>query len=422
MSSRVALQSAAAPSYASVHIFAFRCLLLSFATLFVVVIEPAPSDLFFAIGFFALMATGTIYASERLTAFYWLVFLFLALNVLSLLLANVFAFGLKYFLITLYLLLIPVLMVHFVVLYGRRGLDWMYAAFFLGAAISAVIGALALMRLAPGPVTLYFRAEDGLRLSPLFKDPNVYGPYMAAAGFLLLGRLLCTGARARLQRLALVGFILSMMFLTFSRGAWLNGAIVIFVSCLGLALFSRAWQQRKWFLILLTGGTAFLLLAGPLLLEALNLKEFFSQRSQLQAYDTDRFTNWARAIDVITREPLGIGPGHYVGQNHFPQSEFDLATHNLYLKVTVENGWLGLVCFLLAIAVVLVGLSRTWTQRDGREPIRIAVFAVVIGQLVNSVVVDSLHWRHFFVVLGFACCEIALAAQWRAARRSAPPS
>ena len=389
---------------------AFRLALLSLTTAFVVIIEPAPTDLFFSLALLVLMLAGmrNLLLAPVLILFFALFFLFAILNVVSLFLAHSFAFGIKYLLITIYLLLIPLVLSHFSVLYGRLAIDQMYLAFTIGAAFSAVIGLMAVMGVAPGPVTLYFRAEDGLRLSPLFKDPNVYGPYMAAAGFLLLSRCCTPFAKWRGFGFMLAGFILLMMFLTFSRGAWINSAVVLAIFLLGLLVFGRSTQQLKW-LFILSGLVALtVLVAAPIVLAKLGLSDFFSSRAQLQAYDSQRFANWAEGIAMIQLEPLGIGPGHYVGRNRMADSQFNLAAHNVYIKVIVENGWLGFVTFFGAITALLLLLFISFFKFDERLPIRIMLFAILMGQIANSIVVDSLHWRHFFIVTGFACAELAL--------------
>jgi len=412
--------AAVPPARSAVQALSLRLILWCLASGFVVIIEPAPSDLFFVLGLGVLMLAGgrNLFLPAPLHAHFGLLLAFVALNIVSLFVAHSFMFGLKYLLITVYLLLIPPVMAHFAFLMGRTALDRMHMAFTIGASISAVIGLMALLRVAPGPLTLYFRADDGLRLAPLFKDPNVYGPYMSAAGLLLVSRMCCEGAKLRSLGLGLAGFILLLMFLTFSRGAWLNSAVAgtVFIVC--MLVFAGTWRQVKWVVILLAAACVLLLVGGPFVLGRLGLTDFFADRAQIQTYDANRFGNWAVALDVIRLEPLGIGPGHYVGRKNFPQSAFVLATHNVYLKVAVENGWFGFVTFFGAIGSLLAALFVSFFKRDTRQPVRIMLFAIILGQLANSVVVDSLHWRHFFVVLGFACGEIALVARERWVRRN----
>jgi O-antigen ligase len=414
--------SAPSRSYLSVQRFALRCILISFATAFVVAIEPAPTDLLFAIGFLILVLTiGLRFEiTPETRTFHALLVGFIVFNILSLVIANSFSFGVMYFLITLYLALIPLVMTHFASVFGARAVDALYAAFVLGTICGGVVGVAALAGVAPGPVDLYFRSDEGLRLSPLFKDPNVYGPYMVAGGFLLMARALVARARARVFMIGFSLFVLALMVLTFSRGAWINAAVVVLVFMTLIAVCTRSVRDMKWLLALLVISGGAIVVGLPFMLDALGLDDFFAQRAQLQYYDTERFSNWVTAYTISLREPLGIGPGHFVRRADFPQSEFDLDPHNIFLKVMVENGWLGFVTFFGAIGAVMVGLLRSFSVNDPRRVLRLMVFAILTGQIVNGLVVDLLHWRHFFVILGFACCELVLVHA--GLRRAAAPS
>jgi O-antigen ligase len=365
-----------------------------------------------------MAAVGFRFEIARPTrTFFALILAFTVFNIVSLLVATSLSFGLRYFLITLYLLLIPLVFTHFTMVFGRRALDAIYTAFLLGTVFGGIMGTAALAGVAPGPTDLYFRSEHGLRLSPLFKDPNVYGPYMAAGGFLLLARAFIGSGGGKLASIGLAGFVLSMMFMTFSRGAWVNSAVIAFTFVVLAIVFTRSWRDVKWLIVFL-GFCVVVVLAGlPFVLEATGMTDFFSSRAQLQYYDTERFSNWVTAYNVAIREPLGIGPGHFVRQGVFPQSQFNLDPHNLVLKVAVENGWLGLVSFFGALWVLMAGLFRSFRLGDDRRYLRMMIFAIIMGQLVNSLVVDSLHWRHLFVLLGFACGELVLLHRSRAAAR-----
>ena len=67
--------------------------------------------------------------------------------------------------------------------------------------------------------------------------------------------------------------------------------------------------------------------------------------------------------------------------------------------VATEYGILGIVGWLLFL------LTTLWICLEGaarRGPFRdmyVVCLAIVAGILVNSLVIDSLHWRHFFLFL-----------------------
>jgi O-antigen ligase len=384
------------------------CMQLFLGFLFVVLIEPAPSDLFFALGFGIFLFTGKLAVARNLHPFFLAFLVFFFANMISALFWKSAAFGAEYMAITVYMLLIPLMMAHFALRYGEEAVDRFYKALFISALISSIIGVLAVLRLTPGPVDWYFRSDDALRLSPLFKDPNVFGPFMTTAATLLIGQSMRASARHKVRGLLLALFMLFVMFLAFSRGAWAGTALSAAIFFVLMALFVRQRRTVVTFSLFSTIGTTIAVLAGIVLLIKLNLADFFTRRFALQYYDDNRFANWANALEVITERPLGVGPGHYVGRTHFPESEFGLATHNIYLKVAVENGWLGFIAFFGAILLLLVQLSHSIMTSDDRQPLRIAIFAAIIGQLFNSFAVDSLHWRHLFVLFGFGCCELVL--------------
>lgn len=386
--------------------FVFFLMFLSF--LFVVKFEPAPSDLFFMISFSFLLISGRIVVDRCLFLILLFASIFILFNFIPSLFWKSAAFGLRYLAITLYLMILPLVMSHFVSIRGEEGLDKFYAFFFFGAFLSALIGLMAVLGVAPGPADLYFRSDDGLRLSPLFKDPNVYGPFMGSAGVLALGYSLRPSCSRPILGMIFSFSFLGMMFLTFSRGAWIGTAGALFF----MAIFVTTWTRRRKPLLifgsLLAFGSAPLIIIGSYLLVKLNLMTFLLKRFSVQSYDSDRFSNWRNAISVIESSPMGVGPGHYVGRKHFPESDFSLATHNVYLKIAAENGWLGALAFFSMVVVLLWKIFRTLKAQDDRQVMRIAVACVIIGQFGTSIAVDSLHWRHLFVALGFGCCELIL--------------
>lgn len=398
----------------------FKCFLVCLAFMFVVKFEPAPSDIFFVFSFGALLFSGQIYFDRRLNLFWALAGVFLLFNFIPALFWKSASYGLRYVAITIYLMLIPLVMGHFASRYGAPAVDKFYKSFFAAAGLSAVIGLLAVLRLAPGPASLYFLSDDGLRLAPLFKDPNVYGPYMGAAGVLALGYALRPSCTKPTLVMSISFISLAMMFLTFSRGAWVGTAGALFFMTVFILFWTRRRRPLVLFGTLATVGSAPIILLGTYFLIKLDLINFLLKRFALQSYDSHRFSNWGSAFEIIESRPLGIGPGHYVGRRNFPESDFGLATHNVYLKVAVENGWIGFISFFGMVLVITLSLYKTFKWQDDRQTLRIAVAAVIIGQFGTSLAVDSLHWRHLFVVFGFACCELIvchkarLSSRWRA--------
>jgi O-antigen ligase len=257
----------------------------------------------------------------------------------------------------------------------------------------------------PGPATLYFRSDDGLRLSPFFKDPNVYAPYLGS-GLILLGGTVVAGTTRLLPGFVGLAVIWIPMFFAFSRAAWLSIAVSAAVFGLLMLLVTRHRGPARRLLIIALGSMLVILPATLVVLLQVDLLQFFEDRLRWQSYDSARFATHATALTVALDNPIGIGPGHFVGRLHFPDSEFDIATHNVYLKVWAENGLVGLTTYLLILLVVIGSLLRAAFRRSPRYPIQLALVACLVGMMVNGYFIDTLHWRHLFVILGFSLSEI----------------
>jgi hypothetical protein len=71
-----------------------------------------------------------------------------------------------------------------------------------------------------------------------------------------------------------------------------------------------------------------------------------------------------------------------------------------YIKTLVNNGWLGGVAFLaMIVALLLQGFPKTtrdWPFRDSA----MVILASLIGFAAESIIIDTLRWRHLFVSRG----------------------
>ena len=135
------------------------------------------------------------------------------------------------------------------------------------------------------------------------------------------------------------------------------------------------------------------MIAGVVALQTTDLTDYFVDRLSFQEYDNNRFGVQGEVMSTAAVTPLGIGPGQW-NKSRYPQ-----AVHNTYLRVWVENGFVGLVGYLTFLGgwfmITWSGLKR----RGPYAPYYIAAASVVAGVLVESMVIDTLHWRHFFLFL-----------------------
>ncbi|MCX2723269.1 O-antigen ligase family protein [Roseibium salinum] len=268
------------------------------------------------------------------------------------------------------------------------------------AVLVAAIGISGYFRLFPGAdyFTLYDRARG------TFQDPNVFGPFLVLPTVLLIQKLLRDSVLKNLHLLMPLAVLLLGVFLSFSRGAWgvlCAAVLLIYV----LALVTEQSRRRRARLVFLgfAGVLAvFALIAAALSLESVS--DMFVQRAKLvQDYDAARLGRFARyslGFQMVMEYPLGIGALEF--NNYFPEDE-----HNVYLKGFTTYGWLGgaiyilLALWTLCAMVPLLFKSRPWTAFTQ------SVFAVFFAHLILSVIIDTDHWRHMYMLYGLAWGMIA---------------
>ena len=133
-----------------------------------------------------------------------------------------------------------------------------------------------------------------------------------------------------------------------------------------------------------------------------------AERARPQSYDTERFGGQRAALAPAEEYPLGAGPGQF-------ESIAGISAHSTYARSLGEQGFPGSSCCVALLGATLaIGGRATW--RAGRDTHGIgsaALLAAWCGLLANSAFVDTLHWRHLWVV---AALIWAAAMPRRAAR------
>lgn len=232
------------------------------------------------------------------------------------------------------------------------------------------------------------------RPKAFFKDPNVLGPYLVPAVLVLLYKAAHERSLGRLIYLGCALFCALGVIATASRGAWLNLAIAIVV----YMLLGRA----KGTIVVVAAAAAALLLtllvaASALSGSAPDLLELFAGRTHLQQYDAERFVAAEQAWELGLRHPLGVGPGDIT--SHMGFSHMD--PHNTFVRIWAENGPAALLLFVVIVSAASIDAFLTWLNTSGIARDAVAgALALLLGVLANAAVVDTLHWRHFWVIVG----------------------
>jgi O-antigen ligase len=361
-------------------------------------LEPAPADLVFAVVIAVAFVTGRFAFDRVPLSVTLLVSAFLALNLLASIEVIDAARAVEFFAITLYLGIFGIWLAGYVRSVQRARL--VLVAYVVAAVASAALACLALFL--PLPAREAF--IDGPRAQGLFKDPNVFGPFLVPAALILMEETVAP----RLLRLRVVTKLLFLSILTvgvlfsFSRAAWLN--LAVGAAVLLIVLLLRRGGARKAMTMLAVG-----LLAAAALFAAVSATStggFLQQRASFQVYDADRFGAQLSGLDLAAEYPLGIGPGQF-------ERVSDLSAHSTYVRALAEEGVLGALVVLGLMLLTLGFAARNAAL--GRSTYGIgsaALFAAWCGVLANSLFIDTLHWRHLWLLAALIWAGTALRASY----------
>ena len=276
-----------------------------------------------------------------------------------------------------------------------------FLAWILAAVSTASLGILGYFGILPGAevFTRYDRAAGA------FEDPNVFGPFLTLPGIYLLYRLM-TGRVSMMPVYAVPLLIIAAgIFLSFSRGAWglFCASSVMLVGCLFLQTASGLFRLR--IVIMTVAAIALLILAVLVILQIPGVADMFTARAQLaQDYDSDRLGRFARygiGFMLALEHPLGIGPlvfGQIYGED----------THNIWLKALMDYGWLGFVSWAIMIGWTVAAGFRILFRNRPWQPYFLCVYVVLLGHIALGSIIDTDHWRHFYLLLGLVWGGIAL--------------
>lgn len=361
-------------------------LALGFVLLLAVRVEPAPSDAVFAI---LIVATYLLRRPKPQVPPFVAIPLagFVLVTLLSLINARDLHRAIKFEFITLYMIVLAVWLTW--VFTSRAWTTIAIRSYLWAAIVSGALGPLALYAPLPGKQTfLYF----GQRAEGLFKDPNVYSAFLVPAALILLEEInsprLLPWPRKRV--IAAFGVVSIGIVVAYSRAAWLD--YVVGITALVAVQASRAGGLRRAVrsvgLLVVAGaaGLAVLILSGSF--------SFFQQRSHLQTYDQQRFANQHSALADMTHHVFGYGPGQV-------EVILPIATHSYFARAAFEQGLLGVATLSLVLAGTVAcafTLARRATEVNGVGTA--AVLGIWLGQSVNSLFIDTVHWRHLWIFAG----------------------
>ncbi|KXF77685.1 hypothetical protein ATN84_10115 [Paramesorhizobium deserti] len=285
-----------------------------------------------------------------------------------------------------------------------RRLATIFHAYYLAAFLTSVCGILGYFNAFPGAemFTLYGRAKGA------FQDPNVFGPFLILPATWSIYRILTGKPRVLLMHIVPLLVLVLGLLLSFSRAAWGMLAVVMILLPLILAVQNPSNKFRLKLIILAALALVIIGLAIVAALQIPRVAELFSERAQLvQSYDADRIGRFARhwyGLVLAAEHPLGIGPlefGPIYGED----------THNVWLKAALDYGWLGFAAFL-TMTMLTIGLGfRILLRNRPWQPYLVCAYVAYLTHVMVGNVIDTDHWRHFYLLIGMIWGCAALEAR-----------
>lgn len=359
-----------------------------------VLFEPAPYELFL-VGVMALWVLGGLIFNPRAAALIGLMLTFAVANLISGIQVLPDTDVAIYIAVTVFLCLSAIFFALTVSLDIHYRLKLLLSGYVLAAVVTAAAGITGYLSLLPGTAelfTLYGRAKGA------FADPNVYGPFLVLPVILMFRTAITAPAKTALPALAVFGFLFIGLFFSFSRAAW---ALTLFcLAMTGLIVFiqEKSAVKRLWLLVTAFSGLilAIVAVAAAILLNE-DIASLFAERFRLvQNYDGGvggRFYNIQFGYQLALEKPFGLGPYQFGIIYHEDP-------HNTPLNTLMAYGWMGFAAYiaiqLLSIkkGAGLLLLDRPWT------PVMQCIYVAFLGHALLSQIIDTDHWRHWYLLLG----------------------
>jgi hypothetical protein len=289
----------------------------------------------------------------------------------------------------------------------RRGL-------IVGALIASIAAIAGYLNLVPGGhdlLTLYERARG------TFKDPNVLGAFLILPALFVLQSVVSDGFGKSFRSTIALGIMTLAILLAFSRAAWGGLALTSGFMLALMVLTSRSPAQRSRIIITAVIAVVAVVLLIAVLSSFDSIGEMFKQRASFdQSYDEGRFGRFGRHIlgaQMALDLPFGIGPLQF--HNYFPED-----THNSYLNAFMSGGWITGICYPALVFITVIMGFRHLFVRVPWQRAYLAVFAAFLGTVGESFVIDTDHWRHFWMMLGTMWGMFAAAHRYRATSDQPP--
>ena len=241
-------------------------------------------------------------------------------------------------------------------------------------------------------------------MNPFFKDHTSYGAMLAFFIPFLIGFTFHKEFKLSYRVLSFVGLsiFLVALILSYTRAAWLSLVVAFGV----WAIVKLKIRFQPLFITLLTSIAIILVFQSQILMflerndqeSSANITAHLSSMTNVttDASNLERINRWSCAIRMFEEKPVfGWGPGTYM----FQYAPFQLTkqrtfistnsadkgnAHSEYLGPLSESGALGLISFLMLVAVIIYVAVNAYTRSRSKEE-RMLILSALLGLITYFV-------------------------------------
>ena len=367
-----------------------------------VIAEPAPYELFM-VGLIAIWALAGLRFPTSISPMIALLVLFNIGGVISMMTMEHWLNAPLYVAVSFFLALTSIFFAA-VIAGDHKRLDTIMAGYTAAALVTGLAGIIGYFGLVPGSevFTRYGRAMG------VFQDPNVFAPFLSLPALYALHGMLTGNLRNALVRLPVFVVLSFGIFLSFSRAGWGLFTVSVLMLAALLLVASPSNRFRVRLVALAIAALAVLILALVVAIQNETVRDMLIERARLQQdYDSARLGRFARhwiGFMMATEKPFGIGPlmfGRIFGED----------THNIWLKALFDYSWLGFASYVVLLVWTLAGGLRIMFRDRPWQPFLMCAWVVFVGHALIGNVIDTDHWRHFYLLVGIIWGCIALEAR-----------
>ena len=376
-----------------------------------VIAEPAPYELYLVglIGIWALMGLRFPASISPMIA---LLVLFNIGGIISMMTMAHWLNAPMYVAVSFFLALTSIFFAA-VIATDHNRLGTIMAGYTAAALVTGAAGIIGYFGIVPGTeiFTRYGRAMGA------FQDPNGFAPFLSLPALYLLHGILTGNARAAMLRLPAFVVIAFAIFLSFSRAGWGLFAVSVLLLAAMLLIASPSNRFRLRLVALAMAAIAVIVLALLVAVQNETVRDMLIERARLQQdYDSARLGRFARhwiGFLMATEKPFGIGPlmfGRIFGED----------THNIWLKALFDYSWLGFASYVILLFWTLASGLRIMFRDRPWQPFLMCAWIIFFGHALIGNVIDTDHWRHFYLLVGIIWGCIALEARQQQEIKPAP--